>query len=67
MRPDNRFILLVLVFAALAVTGYRQHQHYAEWRNFVTVCVKASQGRSDSDGLLRQMHGGPPMSRLALT
>ena len=49
MRPDNRFILLVLVFAALAVMGYRQHQHYAEWRNFVTVCVEASQGRSDSE------------------
>jgi len=28
MRPDNRFILLVLVFIALAELGYRQHHAY---------------------------------------
>jgi len=50
MRPDNRFILLVLVFVALAELGYRQHHAYREWRNFVDVCTEASQGRSDADG-----------------
>ena len=50
MRPDNRFILLVGVFAALADWAITSHHAYAEWRNFVNVCTEASQGRSDADG-----------------
>ncbi len=53
MRPDNRFILLVLVLAAVSELGYHQHHAYEEWRNFVDVCTAASQGRSDADDYYR--------------
>ena len=50
MRSDNTLLLFVLVLAALAMMAYRQHHAYAEWRNWVTVCEEASQGRSDPWG-----------------